>query len=110
MAREITEDQRKQWSAVHRQALTLAAFFDRKGLALTAAVRAAAEPSHPFGSRLAGLREALADMLEVSSDLVADDLRELDRHARLRLGISLDDLQAKRTGLRLVQRCDKRSS
>jgi hypothetical protein len=96
MARAITDEQRAQWSAVHRQALVLAEFFDRKDLPLAAAIRQAAEPAHPFASRLAGLREALADLLEMSANLPPGDLRKLDHHVRAELGLGLDELQTGR--------------
>lgn len=104
MPRTITDNQRDQWSSVHRQALVLAEFFDGKAsafvggqpLPMAGAIRAAAEPAHPFASRFAGLREALADLLEMASYLPASDLRELDAYVRVHLSIGLDDLQAKR--------------
>jgi hypothetical protein len=104
MPKAITETQREEWSLVQKQALALAEFFDSKAsafgtgpsLQMASAIRAVAEPAHPFASRFAGLREALADLLENASYLSASDLRELDAHVRSRLGVSLDDLQAKR--------------
>jgi hypothetical protein len=104
MPKAITDEQREQWSSVHKQALVLAEFFDIKGSAfgtghsrqMASAIRAAAAPAHPFASRLAGLRQALVDLLEMASYLNAGDLRELDAHVRIHLGIGLDNLQAKR--------------
>jgi hypothetical protein len=104
MPKAITDEQREQWSSVHKQALVLAEFFDTKrnacgtgeSVQMASAIRAAAEPAHPYASRFAGLREALADLLEMASYLAAVDLRELDAHVRIRLGVGLDDLQAKR--------------
>lgn len=104
MPKAITNEQRQQWSLVHKQALVLAEFFDIKATAFgmdglpsgASAIRAAAEPAHPFASRFAGLREALADLLENASYLSSGDLRELDVHVRNHLGVGLDDLQAKR--------------
>lgn len=105
MAKAITDEQRDQWSSVHRQALALAEFFDRKAVqvssvvsrpAMASAIRVAAEPSQPFARRFAGLREALSDLLEMSSYLPTADLRELESHVRAQLGIGLDELQSKR--------------
>src|SRR5262245_14680292 len=98
MSKAITEEQRREWASVHEQVLALAEFFDSrsKDPQLALAIQAVAEPTQPYRARLAALREALVDMLEASSDLRSDDLRELDRHLRARLGVALDDLQAKR--------------
>jgi hypothetical protein len=104
MPKALTDEQREQWSSVHKQALVLAEFFDIKAkplgtaesLQMASAIRATAEPAHPFASRFAGVREALADLLEIASYLPAVDLRELDAHVRTHLGIGLDNLQAKR--------------
>jgi hypothetical protein len=104
MPMAITNEQREQWSSVHKQALVLAEFFDIKASAFrtdhslnwASAIRAAAEPAHPFARRFAGLRELLADLLENASYLSPADLRELDAHVRSHLGVGFDDLQVKR--------------
>lgn len=96
MPREITDAQREQWAAVHREVMALAQYFERHTPGVTAAAEDAREPRQPFRSALAGLREARNDLLECSEDLPGLAQRELDAHLRDRLGCSLDDLQERR--------------
>lgn len=92
----LTEKQRQEWAAVHRDTLALAGFMDRYVPKLSEAIRKTEVPRHPFSSYLAGLKEARKDLLEMASDLAGPELRELDQHLMQELGVSLDSLQVKR--------------
>ncbi|HEY0465390.1 MAG TPA: hypothetical protein VGC79_14345 [Polyangiaceae bacterium] len=72
---KITDEQRRECAAVHREATALAKYFDRHGLNFSATIAEATEPSHPFRARPAGLREARNDLLEMTVDLPPSDLR-----------------------------------
>jgi hypothetical protein len=92
----LTDRQRQEWVAVHRETLALAGFMVRYVPKLSEAIRKTAEPRHPFSSYLAGLKEARKDLLEMASDLTGHEIRELDQHLMQELGVSLDSLQVKR--------------
>ena len=96
MARPITDEQRREWAAVHREAMALAKYFDRHGLNYSATIAEATEPSHPFRARLAGLREARNDLLEMTVDLPPSELRTLDAFLRENIAVSLDELGGRR--------------